>query len=174
MLGLSLATVYLRDPPQSSSAQVPHSMASDLFSGTDHGAASDAPMPVDLHKFALNAFLVPLLDDAVPPRWTDAAVEFTCDLGTSIWVDGQPMVPGNPIPAHDFVVSWAMDKCSPFGRNSVELTGGVVLMVPHTAAGFSAVVKPDQLKVDSPMGRAWLRGPFAADLQHLVALHAEH
>ena len=166
LLGLSLATVYPKDPPKSSHAQVARSTASDLFAGTDYEATSDAPMPVDLQKFALNAFLVPLLDDAVPPRWTDAAVEFMCDLGTSIWVDGQPMVPGDPIPARDFTVSWAMDKCSPFGQNSVELTGGVELMVSHTAAGFSAVVKPDQLKVDSPMGRAWLRGPFAADMQH--------
>ena len=55
----------------------------------------------------------------------DAVVELTYDLGTSIWVDGQPMVLGDPIPAHAFTVSWAMDKGSPFGRDSVELTGGV-------------------------------------------------
>ena len=54
-------------------------------------AMPDAPMPVDLYRFALNALLVPLLDDAVPPRWTDAAIYFSCDPGTSVMVDGEPL-----------------------------------------------------------------------------------
>ena len=163
LLGLSLAMVYPADPPEIPYAQVAHSIASDLSDGTNHEATADAPILANLHRFALNAFLVPLLEDSVPARWTDVVVQFMCGPGTSIWVDGQPMVPGDPIPPHAFTVRWVMDSCSPFGQESVELSGGVELMVSHTHAGFSAVVKPDQLKVDSQMGQAWLQGQFTAE-----------
>ena len=128
-------------------------------------AKPDAPMPVDLYRFALNAFLVPLLDDAAPPKWTSAAVEFACGPGTTVMVDGEPMVVGQPIPVKAFTVRWMMDRCSPLGQDSVELSGGVELVVDRKGAGLSAVVKPDHLRIDSHMGRAWLRGPFTAETE---------
>lgn len=130
---------------------------------TVQDAKPDAPLPVDLYRFALNAFLVPLLDDAAPPRWTDVAMEFACGPGTTVMVDGEPMVAGQPIPVKAFTVRWMMDRCSPMGRESVELTGGVELVVDRKGAGLSAVVKPDNLRIDGHMGRAWLRGPFTAE-----------
>ena len=128
-------------------------------------AKPDAPMPVDLYRFALNAFLVPLFDDAAPPRWTSAAVEFACGPESTVMVDGEPMVVGQPIPVKAFTVRWMMDRCSPLGQDSVELSGGVELVVDRKGAGLSAVVKPDHLRIDSHMGRAWLRGPFTAEIE---------
>ena len=161
--GLTAVAVFPAGPPKAPRTQTVQAIALHQFDGVDHQGTTDAPVPVDLHGFALNAFLVPLLDDSVPPRWTDVVVDFTCGPGTSIFVDGQPMVTGSPIPPHAFTLRWVMDKCSPFGPDSVELSGGVDLVVSHTRTGFSAMVKPDQLKVDSQMGRAWLRGSFNAE-----------
>ena len=123
----------------------------------------DAQMPVDLYKFALNAFLVPLLDDNVPPKWTYIGIDFMCDAGTSVMVDGEPMVSGKPIPVKAFIVRWEMDRCLPLGRGSVELTGTVEMVVARNAKGLSATVTPIAMRVDSNFGRAWLRGPFKAE-----------
>ena len=119
----------------------------------------DAPMPIDLYKFALNAFLVPLLDDAVPPRWTDVAMEFACGPGTTVIVDGEPMVAGQPIPVKAFTVRWMMESCLPMGQESVELSGGVELVVHRKGAGLSAVVKPD-IADRQPHGPRMAARPF--------------
>lgn len=163
LLGWGLAAVISSDPPKAPRTQTVKAPALSAVDGLEHQRTLDAPVPVELYEFALNAFLVPLLDDSVPPRWTDVVVDFTCGPGTSILVDGQPMVRGQVIPVKPFTVSWKMDGCSPFGPDSVELSGGVELVVSHTRTGFSAMVRPDQLKVDSHVGRAWLRGPFKAE-----------
>ena len=124
----------------------------------------DARMPVDLYKFALNAFLVPLLDDNIPPKWTYVAMDFMCDVGTTVMVDGEPMVSGKPIPVKTFTVRWEMDHCLPFGRDSVELIGIVEMVVVRSAKGLSATVMPIELRVDSFDGLARLRGPFKAEM----------
>ena len=164
-LGLGFAAVYPTDPPKvppvSKLALIAPTPVDDLA----QDARPDAPMPVDLYNFALNAFLVPLLDDAVPPQWTDVAMEFACGPATTVMVDGQPMVPGQPIPTKAFTVRWMMDKCSPMGPESVELSGGVELVVHRKGVGLSAVVMPHHLRVDSSLGRAWLRGPFNAEIE---------
>ena len=130
---------------------------------SDLPAASDAPMPIDLYRFALNALLVPLMDDAVPPRWTEVAMDFNCGSGTSVTVDAAPLVAGQLIPAKTFTVRWDMDHCTPMGPESVALSGRVELVVSHVAGGLSAMVTPDRLRVDSHLGSAWLQGPFAAE-----------
>jgi hypothetical protein len=65
----------------------------------------DALIPVDLHHFALNALLAPLMDDAKPPQWTYASVDFSCLPGTTVMVDGKPMVQGEPMPSTVIAVS---------------------------------------------------------------------
>ena len=124
----------------------------------------DARMPVDLYKFALNAFLVPLLDDDVPPKWTYLGFDLMCDAGTTVMVDGEPMVSGKTIPVKAFTLRWEMDRCNPFGRDSVELTGTVEMVVVRSAKGLSAKVTPIALRVDSFDGRARMRGPFKAEM----------
>ncbi|MGH8858893.1 MAG: hypothetical protein ACREXG_12840 [Polaromonas sp.] len=163
LLGLAFATVYPKDLPKTSPVPKLALMAPKPLNAMAQDAMPDAPMPVDLYRFALNALLVPLLDDAEPPRWTDAAIDFSCDPGTSVMVDGEPLVAGKLIPAIAFTVRWNMDRCAPMGLESVELSGSVELLVFHEDAGLSAMVMPDRLRVDSHMGRAWLRGPFAAE-----------
>lgn len=140
----------------------------------------DAQMPVDLYKFALNAFLAPLLDDSVPPKWTYVGIDFMCDAGTTVMVDGEPMVSGKNIPSQAFALRWEMDRCVPFGRGSVELTGDVELVVVRSAKGLSAILTPIGLRVDSFNGRTRMRGPFKAKMTidtvvHLPQLHtAKH
>lgn len=163
LLGLGFAAVYPTDLPKAPPVSTVALMSLHPVDDTVQDARPDAPMPVDLYSFALNAFLVPLLDDSAPPRWTDVAMEFACGPGTTVMVDGDRMVPGKPIPVKAFTVRWMMDNCSPMGRESVELSGGVELVVVRKEAGLSAVVKPDHLRIDSHMGRAWLRGPFTAE-----------
>ena len=140
---------------------------------SDLPAASDAPMPINLYRFALNALLVPLMDDAVPPQWTEVAMDFNCGPGTSVTVDGAPLVAGKLIPAKAFTVRWDMDHCTPMGPESVALSGRVELVVFHEDVGLSAMVMPDRLRVDSPMGSAWLQGPFAAETSLVMALHRQ-
>ena len=124
----------------------------------------DARIPVDLYKFALNAFLAPLLDDNVPLKWTYAGIDFMCDAGTTVMVDGDPMVSGKTIPVEAFTLLWEMDRCIPFGRNFVELTGIVEMVVVRSAKGLSATVTPTALRVGSFDGLARLRGPFEAEM----------
>lgn len=129
-------------------------------------------VPVDLQRFALNALLVPLLDDAQPPRWTDVAVAYHCGPATRITVDGRPMRPNTPIPATSFSVRWTIDRCSPMGFEALELSGEVELRVFHEENGLGAIVMPQRLAVTTLTGRSYLPGPFAAHMALDVAAAA--
>ena len=163
VLGLGWAAVHRSATPPTAPVNQASTRTPEALVAMAQDAALDAPMPVDLHKFALNALLLPLLDDATPPRWSDLAIDFACDPGSSVLVNGKPMVPGKPIPATTFNLRWKMQRCTPMGRESVELSGGVELVVSHTPFGLSATVVPDRLRVDSHLGRSWLRGSFTAE-----------
>lgn len=161
---IAFVTVYPKYPPKASPVPQLALMESGPHNATAQDAKPDAPMPIDLYRFALHALLVPLLDENQPPRWTEAAIAFTCGPGTSVMVDGEPLVARKPIPAVAFTVRWNMDNCSPFGQESVEFSGRAELLVFHEDAGLSAIVMPEHLRVDSHMGRGWLRGPFTAEI----------
>jgi hypothetical protein len=47
--------------------------------------------------FALNALLVPLFDDDLPPRWADPSLSFDCDAG-DVTIDDAPLDIGAPVP----------------------------------------------------------------------------
>jgi hypothetical protein len=122
-----------------------------------------AEIPAELIRFALNALLVPLLDDAVPPHWTGTVLEHTCGPGTRVLIDGKPLQPHSPMPARSFSVHWTMDRCLPFGFDSVELSGSVELLVFHEDGGLSAVVMPHRLQIHNGKGGNWfLERPFSA------------
>ena len=131
--------------------------------------ASDAPIPINLYRFALNALLVPLMDDADLPRWTRAAIDLNCGPGTIVTVDGSPLVAGKLIPATAFTVRWDMDHCAPMGTESVALSGRAELVVFHEDEGLSAMLMPDGLRVTSQMGTAWLHGPSTAETPLVTA-----
>lgn len=42
--------------------------------------------------------------DALPPQWTDVALQHFCGPGTRVEINGHPLVPGTAIPAGAFVV----------------------------------------------------------------------
>lgn len=126
------------------------------------GIAPGVSIPPALIRFALNALLVPLLDDAVPPRWTDATLDHICGPGTRVRIDGRPLERHMPMPARAFSVHWTLDRCLPFGFESVELSGDVALHVFHEDDGLGAIVVPGRLRVDSHEGRTWLERPFTA------------
>lgn len=162
---LALMIGYIEHRPKTS--QEPHAMVAPGANNTtpqDDRPDAPMPLPIDLYRFALHALLVPLLDDDQPPRWTEAAIASNCGPGTSVMIDGKPMVARNPIPAVAFIVRWNMDHCSPFGQESLELSGAVEMVVFHEDDGLSAIVRPERLRVDSHMGWGWLRGPFTAEL----------
>lgn len=125
-------------------------------------AMPDAPTPEDMYRFALNALLLPLMDDAEPPRWTDVAIDLSCGPATRVTVDGESLPVGMPIPASAFKLRLDMDHCAPLGAGYAVLSGSVELLVFHEDDGLSAMVVPESLRAETPFGRAWLQGPFAA------------
>jgi len=163
LVGLAVAAIGENSLPETPSApKLSVAVPKPLGARAQDGVA-DAPMPVDLYRFALNAFLVPLLDDSEPRRWTDMAIDFSCNPGTRVMVDGEPMVVGKLMPTRTFAVRWTTHNRAPLGRESVELNGNVALFVFRTETGLRATVQPDDLRVDSHLGRAWLHGPFVAE-----------
>jgi len=131
--------------------------------------ADDDPPTGDFSRFALNALLVPLLDDAEPPRWTDVGFNFFCGPATRVEVDGKPLVPGAVIPATAFTVRWHMDRCTPLDYASVELSGVVDLLVFHEDNGLSAIVNAGRLTILGAKGASRLRAPFAASMSLATA-----
>jgi hypothetical protein len=129
-------------------------------------AAPDPGHPITgrLQQFALNALLVPLLDDAVPPRWTEVALHHLCGPGTRVEVNGQPLVPAAPIPATAFTVRWHIDSCWPLGSRDIELSGSVELLVFHEDNGLSALVSAQRLRVSGVRGSAGVGLPFTATM----------
>ena len=119
------------------------------------------PMPIDFHRFALNGLLAPLIDDA--GRWTDVALDFMCDPGTRVLVDGQALKPGEPVPAQPFVLRWDMDHCHPYG-STMSFTGAAHLVVSREANGMTARVVPERLWLHGPTGRVPVVRPFTAML----------
>lgn len=97
-------------------------------------------------RFALNAFFVPALDDAEPPRWTDPRPVARCASATAVRVDGRPLVAGAAVPASAFVIDWHADDCRPFGADGPAYSGDVRLTVFHDEQGVSAVVEPAGLR----------------------------
>jgi len=163
LVGLAVAAISANSLPETPSVSKLNVGVPKPLGARAQDGMADAPMPVDLYRFALNAFLVPLLDDSEPRRWTDMAIDFSCNPGTRVMVDGEPMVVGKLIPTSAFTVRWTMHNCALLGRESVELNGNVALVVFRTETGLRATVQPDDLRVDSHLGRAWLHGPFVAD-----------
>src|SRR5688572_7078598 len=88
-------------------------------------APADRAITEPFTRFALNALLVPLLDEQPRPHWTDAGMRFFCGPDTRVDVDGAPLVPGAPVPAGAFTVRWHIDRCWPLNLAAFELSGEV-------------------------------------------------
>ena len=142
-------------------------------SGVASPAAADL-QPLDLpdslpvaefKTFALNALLIPLLDDGASPSWLDpfitTAVSLAIDCEAArVSIDGRPLVPSAPVPARAFTLRWSMDRCVILnGRTS--LTGDVELLVFHDGDRYTARVRPIDLHVLSDAGNEVMNRPFS-------------
>ncbi len=136
------------------------------------GAANDAPMHMepadakavrDLHAFALNFLLVPLLDADLPDRWADPRLTMSCD-DAQVLIDGAVPLAGGPVAARSFTVHWQMQRCSVFA-GPFSMTGAVTLHVAKGAEGYTARVSPQQLQIATADGMTLVSAPFTAHLQ---------
>jgi hypothetical protein len=101
-----------------------------------------------IRKYALNALLVPVLDDdGYPARWQDPSLAMVCDAGTRVWVDGRPLEPRGEVPGASFSLQWLMVGCAPFGRGGHELSGHAEILVLRDDDGLSAITRFIDLKV---------------------------
>lgn len=123
-----------------------------LPSASRHTAAFDPAL------FVLNALLVPALDaDAVPLLWVDPVSASHCGPGTTVRVNGDPLVAGSRVPDAPFELAWHADGCRPFGADGPRFDGAVRLIVFREDWGFSAIVEPAGLRVSGNGASAPLR-----------------
>lgn len=111
-------------------------------------------------KFALNTFLVPLLDDDAPPRWADPTLSYDCE-SLDVQVDDAPLDVGAPVHDGAFTVRWHMERCTPFD-GTVVLSGDIVLKVEPLGGGYRVDLQPAQFHVVSAQGHEVLTQPFTA------------
>lgn len=115
----------------------------------------------EFKRFALNALLVPLLDDEVPERWADPSPLIDC-VDAAVSVDGAHLDVGAPV-GDAFRLHWRMDGCTPLGEH-LELSGAVELQVLRRDGRYTARVQPQSLRVASADGVDVLLEPFDAEL----------
>ena len=117
--------------------------------------APPSPEVMANERYALNVFLVPLLDDTVPVSFTSAAIERTCGRGTGVRVDNQPLQAGRPTPPRVWSATWKMVGCRPFGGIWPQLDGEVEVVVFDRPTGFEGLVMPRGLVVTSATGQRY-------------------
>jgi hypothetical protein len=110
-----------------------------------------APAGVETHdpaRFILNALLAPALDeDAAALRWMDPRPASQCGAGSSVRVNGAPLVAGALVPDAPFELEWQADGCRFFGARGPRFDGRVKLTVYRENWGFSAMVEPAGMRV---------------------------
>jgi len=141
------------DPATSRAAQTPAPTPPRLAHAPD---SPESLSVAEFKTFALNALLIPLLDDAVPPRWIDPQltahppVASSCD-SAEVEIDGHPLVANEAVPPRAFTVHWKLGRCALLNGASW-LSGDVELLVFHDGDSYSAVVQPVGLHIVSSNG----------------------
>ena len=120
----------------------------------------DVVPALQLQRLALNAFLVPVLDDGHPTRFTRTFGAMRCAAGTQAWVNGKPLRGGAAVPSQSFTLRWKLVDCRPMNRNEV-YDGDVTLTVYHEDGGYSATVVPAGLRGTTPDSSAVWKQTFA-------------
>ena len=165
-LSMIAVTMAACSPLPDTAAAAPP-MAAALPRAAPVGDLPDNFAIADFKAFALNALLIPLLDDAVPPRWLDPFTTTSTSLAidcisASVTVDGKPIVPYTPLPSTAFTLRWHLNGCALLNSAVATLTGDVELLVFHDGDHYSASVRPDALQVVWQTGSASLNERFAA------------
>jgi hypothetical protein len=134
--------------------------------------AADAPAPLDAaaiatwRKFALNALLVPLLDDSSPLRWAPATDLTPCIETGSVSLDGKPLRAGERVPSDRFVLRWQLAHCAPLGEASFSLRGKLTMQIDMQPKRITALIASDDLVVITANGRRHPAAqPFTATLE---------
>ncbi len=112
--------------------------------------------------FALNALLLPLLDDDLPPRWANPTQSLDCEDG-HVTIDGRRLDIGAPVPRQAFVVRWHLQHCESLD-GYFDFSGEVELRVEPRTGGFTAEVNPTGVQLASQYGVERLEGKFVAHL----------
>jgi hypothetical protein len=160
LLGITTAIFAARDRP----ALAPVAERASRPPTAPAPVAAD-PILGQFTRRALNALLVPLLDDDEPPRWTDVGLQHFCGPATRVEINGQPLVAGAAIPATAFHVRWHIDQCWPLDYAAFELSGSVDLLVFHEDTGLGAIVSAQRLRIATAKGAASPSAPFAAAME---------
>ena len=140
---LAALSVELLNAPTSDAAGTP-----EEGGPIEQDPAIAAEVAQDIRRFALNALLVPVLDEeATPARWHDPSLAISCQPGTQVHVDGRPIEPRAELSGQGFSVLWTMAACLPFGAGGPELTGAAEVVAFRDDEGLSAIVHLRSLHV---------------------------
>lgn len=129
-------------------------------------ATAAEPVAVaSLMPHALNALLVPLLDDGVPPRWVDPALPMNCAADPIVTVDGAPLAQGAEVPARAFSMALSLTDCRPFSITESFDGDASLTVFPEDGGGYTAIVDARRLRVLTSRGEEHWRRPFAARVE---------
>lgn len=93
---------------------------------------ADTPTEQDPYsRWLAHALLVPLLDDAEPPRWRDPVTWADCDPATQVLLDGGPLPIGAPVPDRPFTLHWRAIACRPLGDPGPLFDADLTVQVAH-------------------------------------------
>ena len=107
----------------------------------------------NFQQFALNALVLPLIDDTEPPRWTSSGMHWICDGRGRVVVDGKPVPEGELVPARPFTVRWDLHRCPPFNGGELLADGELELHVTPDGSNLRAYIASSTLSLETPAGR---------------------
>ena len=126
-------------------------------------------------RFMLNGLLVPALDsDAMPLRWVDPRPALACGPGSSVYVNGRPLVSGARVPVKPFTLEWHANGCHPFGAQGPRFDGSVTLTVFTEDSGFRATVNPSHMRVTSAANETTFIEPGEVSMPQSSDEHIHH
>jgi hypothetical protein len=137
LLMAALSVRWLSAPPAGAAPGSP-----DEAGAVETDPVIAAEVAHDIRRFAINAFLVPLLDEeGAPARWQDPSLAVPCQPGTQVYVNGQPIEPRSEVTGQALSVTWQMEACLPFGAGGPQLTGGAEVIGLRGTDSLAAIVR---------------------------------
>lgn len=133
-------------------AATTESRAGHIAAVTRTGNAPAAPsagprhpsVPDETQQRAIGALLIHLIDEEPPLlRWRDPQLPIVCGEGTSVRVNGQPVVEGDEVPVTSFTLDWQLAVACPLGANGPILSGPLqMIVVRDDEFGLVPLVRP--------------------------------
>ena len=126
--------------------------------------ATASELETQWRQRALNALLVPLLDDSFPPHWAEPTIVTPCTNGSNVSLEGAPIPYRAPLGAGPLVIRWKLVDCWPLGFDAWGLDGGIEMTVVVGEERLLAQVRPRDLIAKTQAGRQHLSAPFQSEL----------